>query len=207
MNTPEFIKKIDWTDLRTQKTMLLETINNNAVSPEHKEGLEGILALIDALQDYAVDEMDVPEIHVYDFELEEERETDSNKPRTLYLCPNCGSDNVERKAWVNANTNEVQDGDTGDDDYCNDCGEHGELLLQNVKAGADVIGFQVVSNDGGNDIHPLMDGSFCLYNLSQAKEMLEDRPGKNLFNEWKLLAIWSGDVEEPTMMFEGDPRD
>jgi len=23
---------------------------------------------------------------------------------------------------------------------------------------------------------------------------------------WRLLTIWEGDVEEPTMMFEGDPR-
>jgi hypothetical protein len=71
---PEVLKKIDWTDLRTQKTMLLETINNDAVDPEHKEGLEGILSLIDALQDFAVDEMGVNSIHVYDFEKEDERE-------------------------------------------------------------------------------------------------------------------------------------
>jgi hypothetical protein len=71
---PEVLTKIDWTDLRTQKTMLLETINNDAVDPEHKEGLEGILSLIDALQDFAVDEMGVNEIHVFDFEKEDERE-------------------------------------------------------------------------------------------------------------------------------------
>ena len=74
METPEIIKKIDWTDLRTQKTLLLQTINNDAVSPEHKEGLEGILALIDALQDYAVDVMDVDPMHVFDFEEEDVRD-------------------------------------------------------------------------------------------------------------------------------------
>ena len=73
-NTPDWIKRIDFTDLRTQKTMLLETINNDAVDPEHKEGLEGILNLLDALQDYAVDELGVPDMHVFDFELEENRE-------------------------------------------------------------------------------------------------------------------------------------
>jgi hypothetical protein len=52
----------------------------------------------------------------------------------------------------------------------------------------------------------MMEASFCIYSLSQAKEMLEDLPGMNLFNEWKLLAIWTDDVEEPTMMFKGDPR-
>ncbi|HQN73993.1 MAG TPA: hypothetical protein PLB16_11305, partial [bacterium] len=65
-NTPDWIKRIDFTDLRTQKTMLLETINNDAVDPEHKEGLEGILNLLDAIQDYAVDELGVPDMHVFD---------------------------------------------------------------------------------------------------------------------------------------------
>ena len=74
METPEIIKKIDWTDLRTQKTLLLQTINNKAVSPMHKEGLEGILALIDALQDYAVDEMDIDPMHVFDYEQEDVRD-------------------------------------------------------------------------------------------------------------------------------------
>lgn len=72
-NAPEFLKKIDFTDLRTQKRLLLETINNDAVDPEHKEGLEGILNLLDGLQDYAVDEMGMNPMNVYDFEQEEER--------------------------------------------------------------------------------------------------------------------------------------
>jgi len=295
------ILKIDWTDLRTQKTMLLETINNDAVDPEHKEGLEGILALIDALQDYAVDELGVDAMHVFDFELEEERDAetpfekfaresaenifdelcesdgfhtddempsefiasmmadrfqsdiikaliraqilndlkenpeafkyeknipqydsdmredyeglvtnyirerfDSGKKKALYLCPHCGSDNVESKSWVNPNTNEVKDSDTGDDDYCNDCQQHGELLYQSIPVHKKVIGFQVVGEDdseNASDIHPKMEGSFCLYNLSQAREMIGDDNG------WKLLCIWSGDIEEPTIMFEGKPRD
>jgi hypothetical protein len=71
---PEFIRKIDFTTLRTQKTLLLETINNDAVDPEHKEGLEGILNLLDGLQDYAVDEMGMNPVDVFDFDLEEGRE-------------------------------------------------------------------------------------------------------------------------------------
>lgn len=69
METPEFIKKIDWSELRNQKRLLLETINNDSVSPEHKEALEGILALIDATQDYAVDEAKIVNADdVYDFD-------------------------------------------------------------------------------------------------------------------------------------------
>jgi hypothetical protein len=74
---PEVILGIDWSDLRAQKTMLLETINNDAVDPEHKEGLEGILNLIDSLQDYAVDVLGIPEMHVFDFEEEEKRENET----------------------------------------------------------------------------------------------------------------------------------
>ena len=36
--------------------------------------LEGILGLIDAVQDYAVDVLGIPEMHVFDFEEEENRE-------------------------------------------------------------------------------------------------------------------------------------
>jgi len=215
-NTPDWIKRIDFTDLRTQKTMLLETINNDAVDPEHKEGLEGILNLLDALQDYAVDELGVPDMLVYDFELEDNREISvptgikaakggelktGDKTKSIWLCPHCGSDNVEIKKWVNINTDEVGTDCEEDEGYCNDCEQHGELILSTVKADAEIVGFQVVDDNAG-DIHPDMDGSFCLYNLSQAKEMLESY----LRGNWKLLAIWTGDVEEPTFMFKGDPR-
>jgi hypothetical protein len=206
MKTPYFIEKIDWTDLRTQKTLLLETINNDAVSPEHKEGLEGILAFLDAAQDYAVDEMGVSEMHVFDFELEEERENpDPDKTKTVFLCSNCGSDNVEMKAWVNPNTDDV--GDTvsteEEDCYCNDCEGHHKLLSHELKANAKVVGFQVVGVDGTEhegEIHPAMDASFCLYNLSWCRQYLHE------YYNWRLLTIWEGDVEEPTLMFEGDPR-
>ena len=192
---------------------------------ETEEVIEGILGVLDALQDYAVDELGVPEMLVFDFEEEEKRELKvptgikaakggelniGDKVKKLWLCPHCGSDNVETKNWVHANTGKVSDYDNGEEGngYCNDCEEHGELILSDVKADAEVVGFQVVSNDDQTgDIHPLMDASFCLYSLSQAREMLADKPGKNLFNEWKLLAIWTGDVEEPTIMFEGDPRE
>lgn len=203
-NTPQWIQRIDWTDLRTQKTMLLETINNDAVDPEHKEGLEGILAVIDALQDYVVDELGVNEMHVFDFELEDERENpDPDKVKTLWLCPNCGSDNVEMKVWANANTNVVGTDCEEEEGYCQDCEERGELILSTIKASAKLEGFQVVNDELG-DIHPDMDASFCLYNLSQSKEMLNKKGFNN--TDWKLLAIWTGDVEEPTLMFEGDPR-
>ena len=128
------------------------------------------------------------------------------KSKTLWLCASCNSDKVEVKSWVNLNTNEisgeVSDGDDNDN-WCKDCEGHNPVYQSKLKASAKVVGFQVVGKeetpDEGN-IHPDMAGSFCLYNLSQAREMT----GKHGY--WNLLTIWSGDVEEPTIMFEGDPR-
>jgi hypothetical protein len=94
-DVPEVLKKIDWTDLRGQKSVLLkliDVIENTRPQPVKFEGnemvailvpkdatdaLDGILNLIDALQDYAVDEMGVPEMLVYDFEEEENREAET----------------------------------------------------------------------------------------------------------------------------------
>jgi hypothetical protein len=134
----------------------------------------------------------------------------SKKTKTVYICPQCNSDNVQVKAWVRPNKNyefvdEVNEGDEAgwcDDEQLSTFVETAELTRD-----AKVIGFQVVGEDGTaeeGEIHPDMDASFCIYSLSQAREMLN---GDNGDEQWKLLAIWTGDVEEPTMMFEGDPRD
>lgn len=205
MKHPNFLQKTDWTSLRTQKSALIEVMNT-VTTVEQAQQLEGILGFLDAAQDYAVDEMGVPEMHVFNFEEEEERENpDPDKTKQIWLCPNCGSDNVEFKVWANANTNEVSNTDApmeDEDCYCNDCKEHGELILSTLKETAKVVGFQVVDDEAG-DIHPDMDGSFCLYNLSQAEKMLHSKHDKD---NWKLLTIWTGDVEEPTIMFFGSPR-
>jgi hypothetical protein len=222
-SAPEFIRKIDWSDLRGQKAVLIklaDTIRNTKPQPntdmvvlmlpkDTEDVLEGILGLIDAAQDYAVDVLGIPEMHVYDFELEEERENSTAKKetKTLWLCGSCGSDNVEHKAWVKANTNEILDSETGDDlGYCADCGQNVVINTAELKASAEVVGFQVVDDERG-EIHPTMEGSFCLYNLSQAREMLEGSPTMKFAGNWKLLTIWTGDVEDATPMFEGDPRD
>ena len=49
------------------------------------------------------------------------------RTKILWLCPHCGSDNVEFKVWANANTNEIVDGNPieEEDGYCNDCEQHG----------------------------------------------------------------------------------
>ena len=72
---PEFITKIDWELLKEQKRILLENIiahrrtkdvafkkeywNLYETAKEREEALDGILHLIDALQDYAADELEI----------------------------------------------------------------------------------------------------------------------------------------------------
>ena len=77
MEAPIFIQKIDWSELRNQKAILISTIeemrmDNNERYKDNIDAFEGILALIDAVQDYAVDEVQIVKaIDVYDFELED----------------------------------------------------------------------------------------------------------------------------------------
>ena len=216
MNThPEFIKKIDWQLLRNQKNSLLHIINDGFIPDEDiKNDLIGILSLIDAVQDYAVDEMNLNENDVYDFRekcteglhiptgiktTDGTEIKEGDKIKQVWICDNCGSDNVQVKTWIGMNDNLVSDGASDSDDYwCEDCQEHHGVELKTLPDDKIVIGFQIVDEDN-SEIHPNMDGSFCIYNLSQAREMLS--------SDWKLLTIWSGDIEEPTMMFEGNPRD
>jgi hypothetical protein len=121
-----------------------------------------------------------------------------------WVCPLCGSIHVQAKTWVNVNDSTIDwDGET-DDYYCLDCEENLQSLDQRtikcVNGAVKVQGYQVVNDE--NEIHPHMDASFCIYNLQQAYDMLLSK----VEGDWKLLTIYKGDVEEPTMMFGGDPR-
>jgi hypothetical protein len=121
----------------------------------------------------------------------------------------CQSDNVQVKAWVRPNqghafVDEVEGDEIG---WCDDCQLNSQIETAALTRDAKVIGFQVVGEDGTaqeGEIHPHMDASFCIYNLNQARSMMDD--DNNGDEQWRLLTVWEGDVEEPTMMFEGDPR-
>lgn len=136
---------------------------------------------------------------VHDISLKEQQ------TKCVMICSHCGSDNVQLKAWVNPNkNNEFIDLSEDEIGWCNDCDLHAVIDSVSLKSNAKVIGFQVVGEDGhpneGN-IHPSMDASFCIYSLPECREMLAQES-----QGWQLLTIWKGDVEEPTMMFKGDPR-
>jgi len=129
----------------------------------------------------------------------------------VYVCTNCNSDNVQIKAWVKPNENYKffeEDGGSDNEGWCDDCRNHVHLETAQLKVNAKVIGFQVIGEEGTNDegnIHPKMASSFCVYNLSQVNEMM-NHPNKYI-TTWQLSTVWSGDIEEPTFMFKGNPRD
>ena len=64
---PEFLKGIDWTLLKKQKLDLLYTIADveETDNVERLESLNGILHLIDSLQDYVCDEIGIPDYMVF----------------------------------------------------------------------------------------------------------------------------------------------
>jgi uncharacterized OB-fold protein len=76
------------------------------------------------------------------------------KTKTLYVCPNCGSSNVQYKSWVNANTGTCTDGQISNDvidNYCIDCQSHIELQKVELKPDAHIIGYQVVGQNNTPD--------------------------------------------------------
>lgn len=69
---PEFLTNIDWKLLREQKRDLYHiAISKNYMDPLNRS-LNGILHLLDSLQDFAVDEMGISEEEVFDLNPEEE---------------------------------------------------------------------------------------------------------------------------------------
>jgi len=81
--------KIDFTDLRTQKGVLLVIIDELEKKQDIRfEELNGILHLIDSIQDYAVDVLGVPEMHVFDLDVEENREASTPEENFARECAN-----------------------------------------------------------------------------------------------------------------------
>jgi len=85
--TPLLISRIDFSTLRTQKKTLIEIIDdmekkNIEYYKDDVSNLNGILNLIDSIQDFAVDVVGLNPIDIYDFELEESRE-DIVKPAKI----------------------------------------------------------------------------------------------------------------------------
>jgi len=73
------VSKINWSDLRNQKgslVLVLEQLTNKKADKDIIDSLEGILSLIDSIQDHAVDVMGFPYNEVFNDEyndLDEEK--------------------------------------------------------------------------------------------------------------------------------------
>lgn len=65
-----------------------------------------------------------------------------------------------------------------------------------LKMGTKLLGYQVVNEN--NELHPKMNGSFCVYSSEQARKMIDDQ---NMYNKWRLLPIYEGDIEDSTIMY------
>lgn len=74
----DFFEQIDWSELRNQKSTLFKLIvelDKGDDDNQQVNDLDGILHLIDAIQDYAVDKLEIIDpIHVYNFEEEDGRD-------------------------------------------------------------------------------------------------------------------------------------
>ena len=70
MTRPRFINRIDWSQLKKQKQVLLYISNTSkALTIGQKDDLIGIIHLIDAIQDYAVDSMGLSEEEVFELHI------------------------------------------------------------------------------------------------------------------------------------------
>jgi hypothetical protein len=191
--TPQLISRIDFSTLRTQKKTLIEIIDDmekRGVESERVRDLDGILNLIDCIQDFATDVMGLNPIDVYDFELEENREDVVKPTKTVTLCKECNTDDV----IINKIDGFVNRG------YCMICGKDVDTYVATLKTEAKVIGYQVRTDTDDCALHPKMDFGFTVFNLRQCQKIV----GGETAN-WKIRTVWSGDIEEPTIMFRGNP--
>ena len=73
MTHPEFLTKIDWKLLRKQKKICLKFIDRGyELGHKTPDAVRGLIHLVDAIQDYACDEMGLSEEEVFNLNPKEE---------------------------------------------------------------------------------------------------------------------------------------
>lgn len=68
----------------------------------------------------------------------------------------------------------------------------------NLKTEDKLIGYQAMDNE--TNVHPKMQNTYSVYSKSQIKEMIGDD------NQWRIVPIYEGTIENPEYMFEGYPE-
>lgn len=200
------------------ETFLGETLNNEEHINKIKEEirLDVVHRLTNSPNDWKNESGEYEyQVDIYDFAYQVDNYVaqlyeDTNETKSVWICPDCRSDNVQFKTWTNANTmkasNEecpMEDGDC----CCNDCESTSILEIVTMMPRRKLIGFQVGGADGVGHpiIHPDMKSSSSVYNLEQAKELMLTY-GHALQIDWELRTVWTDDLECPEMMFEGNIR-
>ena len=123
---------MDWDKLRKQKITLYRLLDENCDNDITKADLDGVIGMIDTIQDHAVDVCGISEDKVFGID----DKTYINNPEH---CPVCKSDQIERSSDFHDGGNEV---DTSR--KCTYCGaEWGEVyklveikMLTKVRRGA-----------------------------------------------------------------------
>lgn len=69
---PEFINYINWSQLKDQKKTLFDLLNklenSNSTDVDNDiDNLNGLISLVDSIQDYAVNELEYDEDEIFDF--------------------------------------------------------------------------------------------------------------------------------------------
>jgi len=130
--------------------------------------------------------------------------------KIVLKCQHCTSDNVQVQGWVRPNegmkyVDMVCEGDMPG--WCCDCELSAVIESEEIPATEEVIGFQVVRFDGvGHTVyHPHMDSPTSVYNLDQAKSMMDD-DNNGEEEDWELQAVWNTYIDCPVIMFEGNVR-
>ena len=65
MNAEEFFEKIDWALLREQKANLITGIELGRIDSETTDTIDGILCLIDGMQDFMVNDLKYNEMYIF----------------------------------------------------------------------------------------------------------------------------------------------
>lgn len=63
--TPEFLQKIDWALLREQKQTLLKIAIMSYLTDQDHKSFDGLIHMIDSMQDYATDVMGLSDKEVF----------------------------------------------------------------------------------------------------------------------------------------------
>lgn len=192
LDNEEHVKKI-------KEEIRLDVVHHLTQSPDDFKNDKGEYEYQTDIYDYSA-QLDAYVERLYE---------DTNETKSVWVCPECGSDNVQAKMWVNVNTNNVCGEAMEDDDeyYCEDCKNHiGKVSEEIMMPRKKVIGFQVTLVDGvgHSNLHPMIKDKSNVYNRGQVEEMLFNFEG---LEYTELKTIWTTDIECPVMMFEGNVRD